>query len=154
MNLMNTFDKPKLTKELAESIDLKLGFGLYVTEENYEKYVKGNEAFFGDKLRYGYILVVREGEFRFLHYGPIGLNSLKPSTFKENSNLSFCEGIYCYNADTHKPVKVSNNTAIYTGTFSGKYAECVFDLDGEEGYEKDSGNTKEYVLLTDKSIKV
>lgn len=107
MNLMNTFDKPKLTKELAESIDLKLG-----------------------------------------------LNSLKPSTFKENSNLYFCEGIYCYNADTHKPVKVSNNTAIYTGTFSGKYAECVFDLDGEEGYEKDSGNTKEYVLLTDKSIKV
>lgn len=68
---MRVFDKPKLTKELAESIDLKLGFGLYVTEENYEK-----------------------------------------------------------------------------------YAECVFDLDGEEGYEKDSGNTKEYVVLIDKSIKV
>lgn len=144
----------KPSKELLDSIDLKLGFGLYVTEEDYENYVKGNELYVGLNLQYGYVLVVKEGTLNFYHYGPVGLTDINPSTFKDNENLSFCEGIYCYNADTHIPVSFNDKTSLYKGTYSGKYVECVFDIDGEEGFEKDSGNTKEYVLLTKSKVSV
>ena len=106
----NVFSQPsnKLpSKEVIDSINLKLGFGLYATEENYNKWVKGNEKYIFDKFRFEWVLLVKEGELNFYHYGPINLKEIRPSTFEYNENLSFCEGVYCFNVDSHKPITPS-----------------------------------------------
>lgn len=143
-----------LFKNLIERINLKLGFGLYVSEEDYEKWVKGNESFIFKEFRFDYILVVKEGEFNFFHYGPSGLNEIRPSSFKHNENLSFCEGVYCFNADEHEPVELRKGSSLYKGHYVGKYAECVCDFVTDDDLVKDSGNSKEYVLLTEENVKV
>lgn len=142
------------SKEIIDSINLKLGFGLYVTEEDYNKWIKGNESYIFKKFRFEWILVVKEGELDFYHYGPSGLDEIRPSTFEYNENLSFCEGVYCFNANEHEPVELRKDTSLYKGHYVGKYVECVCDFVTEDDLVKDSGNSKEYVLLTDVPVKV
>lgn len=153
-NIVGGSSHPIYNKEFAESINLKLGYGLYVTEEDYEKYVKGHESRFAWELNYGYVCVVREGRFEFCHYGPSGLTEIKPSTFEENDNLCLCEGVYCFSSDLHNPSSLNPGDALYYGVYEGKYVECVFDGECEEGFEKDTGSTKEFVLLTKEPIKI
>lgn len=141
-----------LTKDFIEKLDLDLGAGLCVKEEDYELYVKGNEFVIGIKMNFGYIYVLRDGMFQFSHYGLKGLSLLKPSTYDNNPNLTFCEGLYCYDSNTHIPQLTNSDKVLYCGTYTGKYLECVFDCDPEEGKEKDKGSTKEYILLTNKPI--
>ena len=144
--------EPSCDEAFAKSIHLGYDGGLYVTEEDYLKYVKGNELHFGINLRYGYICVVREGAFKFCHYGPAGLKNIRPSTYEYNDNLTLCEGVYCFNAMLHEPVKCKDGIVLYYGTYKGKYAECVFDCDPDPGFDKDRGSTKEFVLLTKEPV--
>lgn len=150
--LFSKINKHDYYEAVAKSINLGYDGGLYVTEEDYLKYVKGNELYFGINLRYGYICVVREGEFKFCHYGPAGLKNIRPSTYEYNDNLTLCEGVYCFNAMLHEPVELKDNTNLYYGVYNGKYAECVFDCDPDPGFYKDRGSTKEFVLLTKEPV--
>lgn len=152
-NVFSQFSDNSPSEEIIESINLKLGFGLYVTEEDYNKWVKGNEKYIFDKFRFEWILLVKEGEISFYHYGPSNLEEIRPSTFEFNENLSFCEGVYCFNVDTHKPITPNEGYFLYNGKYVGKYVECVCDFVSDD-LPKDSGSSKEYVLLTDKPVKV
>ncbi|MGL4949953.1 MAG: hypothetical protein ACRC5M_06195 [Anaeroplasmataceae bacterium] len=153
MENLNSFSRNKVerpTKEIIDSINLNLGFGIYVTPNDFEKHVKGHEKSVYHDLQMGYICIVTEGILDFCHYGPKGLSSIRPSTFENNYSLSFCEGSYCYNSKVHEPVEVHESLCLYYGTYTGKYAVCVCDCDGS----KDYGSTQEYVLLTKEDAKV
>lgn len=150
----NIFNKPNITKEFIDSINLKLGFGLYVTEGDYYKYVKGNEQLIARDFHYGYILVVKSGKLDFYHYGPFGLKEIKPSKFNNNENLSFCEGIYCFSQELHKPVPIKEGWSLYYGSYTGSYVECVCDMETDGELYKDYGPSKEFVLLSDNPVKV
>lgn len=141
-------------KEFIDSINLNLGYGLYVTEKDYDKYVRGNEVLIARDFHYGYILLVKTGRLDFYHYGPKGLKEINPSKFEFNDNLSFCEGVYCFNQKLHKPVPIKEGWSLYYGSYEGSYVECVCDMCTDGELFKDHGPSKEYVLLTNSPVKV
>lgn len=136
----------------AKSIHLGYDGGLYVTEEDYLKYVKGEEDRIASKCNYDYIYVIKEGKFRFCYYGPQGLKFITPNRYDTQGNLVEDIGVYCFNAYGHKPIWLKNSTAIYYGSYNGKYAECVFDSHYEKNYEVEEDSTIEYILLTKEPV--
>lgn len=140
--------------EFIRSLDLKVAIGLSVTEEDYANYIKDIEGFVSGATRCGYILVKHTGKFNFFHYSRgETFTEVNPSTYENNSNLSFGEGVYCFNANEHEPV-IGPMTKMYVGEYYGDYLECVFDDDGNGIKDKCSGNSKEYLLLTKGPIPV
>lgn len=85
---------------------------------------------------------------------PSGITEINPSSFKNTDyNLTLCEGVYCYNSETHKVESCKKGTSVYYGTYVGEYVECIYDCDGDGINDKSVGNLKEYVLLTNKPVK-
>lgn len=136
----------------AKSIHLGYDGGLYVTEEDYLKYIQGKEESVASVFNCDYIYVIREGEFRFCYYGPQGLKSITPNRYDTQGNLVEDIGVYCFNAYAHKPIWLKNSTAIYYGIYNGKYAECVFDSHYKKNYEVEEDSTIEYILLTKEPV--
>lgn len=133
-------------------------FSLVLSEEDHLKYIQGGESEIfknvnARDISNDYILVKHTGKFEFFHYGPLGLTEIKPSV-DENEELSFGEGIYCYDAKSHEPVSISPLRSLYKGIYDGDYLECIYDCDVSHGFDKGEGNTKEYLLLTKVAVPV
>lgn len=140
--------------EYINKYNVKLGWGFYF---EYDVFKEKIEPYLNDIIKlinYDYFSVIKEGEFNFCHYGPTGIKEIKPSILTDDDcNLTLCEGVYCYNGDTHKQVDCKKGTSIYYGKYVGRYVECIVDCDGDGINDKATGNLKEYVLLSDSPIK-
>lgn len=144
----------KINLDYVNKYNVSLGWGYYFEYDVFKQKIEPYLEEVIKVINYDYISVIREGVFNFCHYGPSNIKEINTSTFKEKDcNLTLCEGIYCYNSDTHKPVKCKKGTSIYYGTYIGKYIECVVDCEGDGFNDKATGNLKEYVLLSNSPVK-
>lgn len=145
----------KIDLEYIDKYNIKLGWGYYFEYNVFKKLLEPHLKEIINSIPNEYISIIKEGEFHFCHYGPSNIKEIKPSmsTYENNFNLTLCDGIYCYNSDTHEPVNCKEGISIYYGKYNGKYVECIVDPDGNDINDKATGNLKEYVLLTDTRIK-
>lgn len=146
----------KIDLEYVNKYNVKLGWGFYFEYDVFKEKIKPYLDEIVKLINYDYFSVIKEGTFNFCHYGPSGIKEIRPSILKDDDcNLTLCSGIYCYNSKKHKP---NNNCrkgrSIYYGTYTGRYVECIVDCDGNGINDKANGNSKEYVLLTDISVKI
>lgn len=145
----------KIDLEYVNKYNIKLGWGYYFDFEVFKKEIEPYLEEVVKAVNYDYISVIKEGTLNFCHYGPSGITEIRPSVLTDyDCNLTLCGGVYCYNSDTHKPQECKKGTSLYYGKYVGKYVECIVDCEGDGINDKATGNLKEYVLLTDTSVKI
>lgn len=129
--------------------DLNIGFGITLPREyeNNDSFLKNLVA----KYPAEYIWIQQTGRIACIHYTKAAKTQLTEQglTQSNKSNTTFCNGIYVYNKDTHKPTQ---NQGYVEFEYQGIYYKCIYDPDYHEAngvvYDKGGGSTQEYLIPT------
>lgn len=93
-----------------------------------------------------FILIKHSDLLCFVHYSSFEFEKIEESMNSEDNDLTFGDGIYCYNIDNQE--QTFWGCYKYVGLYYGDYYECVYDRDGTKDREH------ELVIKNAKSIPV
>lgn len=93
-----------------------------------------------------FIMLKHTGLLCFVHYSSFEFENLEKSIESEDNDLTFGDGIYCY--DINNQEQESWGDYKYIGLYYGNYYECIYDRAGTKDKEH------ELVIKNAKSIPV